>query len=86
MSENTKDNVDPIAVEKQPRFDENQLKSLKEYRHSNQYKIIQNQAKLDIEKRKMVERFQQYSKLEAQKHLKQYVDGKFWKTMSNSML
>ena len=57
-----------------------------EYRQSSQYKVVQNQAKIDIEKRKMVERFQQFSKLEAQKHLKQYADDKFWKVMSNSLL
>ncbi len=35
----------------------------------------------------MVERFQQYSRLEAKKHLKSYTQNdKFWKHMSNALL
>lgn len=34
----------------------------------------------------MIERFQQYSKHEAQRHLNNYMKDKFWSTMSNSLL
>ena len=42
---------------------------------------------MDIEKRKMIERFQSYSKLESHRHLRDYTgNSKFWKTMGNALL
>jgi len=69
---------------KPKRFTEDQKEVLKEYKKSWAYKNIANQVKLDLEKRKSklppwndllslaIERFQQYSKIEAAKHLKNY--------------
>ena len=35
----------------------------------------------------MIERFQSYSKIESQRHLKHYInDNKMWKVMSNALL
>ena len=35
----------------------------------------------------MVERFQQFSKLESQRHLREYMEGsKLWKTVGNALL
>ena len=48
---------------------------------------LYNQVKLDLDRKKTVERFQQYSKFEAEKSLKEYTEqSKFWRTMSNALL
>ena len=41
---------------------------------------------MDLEKRKTVERFQAFSRIEATRHLKEFSNGKMWKVLSNALL
>ena len=74
-------------------YTEAQKQRLLEYKDTNEYKNVKNKAKVDLEKRKMIERFQAYSKYESKRHLIDFTEGsgtnaskRFWKTMTNSML